>query len=54
MHKHKALINTSNGWKYDIARQTTDSECVHATVASHYDTLKVLLYKNKPNYTLIP
>lgn len=53
MHSNKVLINKTNYRKYDVPGQIADSECAHATVASHYDTLKVLLYKNKPNYTLI-
>lgn len=36
---------------YDVLTENA-SECAYATVASHYDTLKVF-YINRPNYTLI-
>lgn len=38
-------ISEANTSEYDFSTENADSECAHATVASHYDTLKVLPYK---------
>lgn len=41
--KHVDPKSIAHSNRYVVPSNTVDSECAHATVASHYDTFKVII-----------